>query len=213
MVADHGIKHLRQFREDIDGNRSAVFPDGRATVVIDGRRYEVRTANGELWTAGKRGLDEAVERIEYAQSGTEIYVTDPNGQTLPLGEYRKIVAPVIFRVYYTMRERDPAIFIAMEAVRNGRKFTEWLGKNVDIPAAIADTMRKQARHGVKNHEIHWGRSPLPGFRDEEGRYIRHDFPHLVKRANAEKDKDEREYFYGTNETDATDTETQQQAAG
>ena len=89
-IIKYGIlSHFSQFRETRDGDRLPIFPDNRAIIEIDiADRYKVRTTNGEVLFVGT-GFDGAIDRIDYAQPDTRIYIVTADGRRLNLEEYEQ----------------------------------------------------------------------------------------------------------------------------
>lgn len=120
-------KHLCQFREDKDGNRSFLFPANRAVIKLaeDSKRYEVRNIHGERLFAGINGYEEAVDRIHYAQ-GMDVEITvNVSGKQRTASEYKRHIAPTIFKIQYTRARGEGAIGLAMEAFRNDEILGVW----------------------------------------------------------------------------------------
>lgn len=89
LIVLNNARHYRQFRETRDGDRLPVFPDGKAVIFIDSNgRYRVQSLDGEVVFIGCGGIDEAVDRVGYAQPDVEIEVI-ADGRRMTLEEYEK----------------------------------------------------------------------------------------------------------------------------
>ena len=93
MITNKSESHICQFRENRDGERAPIFPNGLAIIAIgaDPKRYEVRTTHGEKYVMGKGGIDEALRRIYYVERRTEVSVIGPTGKMLSLAEHYAMV--------------------------------------------------------------------------------------------------------------------------
>lgn len=90
LIVLNNARHYRQFRETRDGDRLPVFPNDKAVIFIDSNdRYRVQSLDGEVVFIGCGGIDEAVDRVGYAQPGVEIEIIAADGRRMTLEEYEK----------------------------------------------------------------------------------------------------------------------------
>lgn len=99
LITNHAIIHVRQLREDRDGNRYPLVRDGRAVIrVKDGLYYGI--INGAEVIAISDDIDEVERRLKRAERNIEIVVQQGNRELSPelykLSKYSRV-----FRVAYS----------------------------------------------------------------------------------------------------------------
>ena len=92
-------RHVRQFREDRDGNRYPLLKDGRAIIQVDDDGlYRVKTIDDDV-VAISDDYDVAYRRALYADSNAKIQV-NRNGGLYDVDEQGGELAPIVFRINY-----------------------------------------------------------------------------------------------------------------
>lgn len=92
-------RHVRQFREDRDGNRYPLLKDGKAIIqVCDDGLYKVKTVDDEV-IAISDDYNVAYRRAIYADSNASIQVKR-NGGLYEVNEQGGELAPIVYRVHY-----------------------------------------------------------------------------------------------------------------
>lgn len=183
------VSHIRQFREDIDGNRFPIFPANRGVIKLadDGSRYQVRNVHGELLFAGE-GIAEAVARINYAQgAGVDISV-NVGGRQWTLKQYMARIAPVIFRIRYTHGQASDVLGVAMDVIKAGKVLAEWTFAKVGEEAAANEIIKTIDGHPKKgkNFAVVFSHKAIKPVVEQFGtRYDipRQNFEHLVEKSN------------------------------
>lgn len=98
LIARGNESHVRQLKEDEDGNRAPMFKDGRATIYIDNnKRYSVMNGDEILYIG--TGIDEAIQRIYYAEPTAHIEVSLDNSR-YTVEDYIAYITPLMFRIHH-----------------------------------------------------------------------------------------------------------------
>lgn len=99
LITNHAIIHVRQLREDREGNRYPLVKDGRAVIrVKDGLYYGIIN-DGEV-IAISTDIDEVERRLKRAERNIEIVVIK-DGRELSPELYKLSKYPRVFRVAYS----------------------------------------------------------------------------------------------------------------
>src|SRR5699024_8909 len=108
--------HVRQFREDRDGNHYPLLRDGKAIIhVCDDGLYRVKTIDAEV-IAISDDYDVAYRRAMYADRNAKIQV-NRNGGLYDVDEQGGELAPVVFRINYY--EGMHGFVAAIDAIKDG----------------------------------------------------------------------------------------------
>ncbi|WAA13399.1 hypothetical protein [Fervidibacillus halotolerans] len=128
IVNFNNSAHLRQFRENVDGDRLPMFPDGRAVIVVNNRNFEVISeATGEIYYVCN-DFDDAIRRAKYADKNAEIVVLK-DGEYFTVDAYKKAIAPVVFRLYFY--DGKYGFIAAIDCVKRGKAGKVRLCESVD----------------------------------------------------------------------------------
>ena len=99
LISHNVTRHVRQFKQDCDGNRYPLLRDGKAIIhVCDDGLYRVKTIDDEV-IAISDDYDVAYRRAMYADSNAEIQV-NRNGGLYDVDEQGGELAPIVFRINY-----------------------------------------------------------------------------------------------------------------
>lgn len=143
FIVKNAVFHCRQFRESPDGDRSPIFPDGKAVIFIGLKgRYRVESVDGEVVFIGAGGIDEALARIDYAQPLADVQIIEGN-RTYTRDDYYRHIAPVVYLIAQHFDDDTGRLAIAYERRKNGRllddgtvifaddsTFADWLASKV-----------------------------------------------------------------------------------
>lgn len=96
--------HIRQFREDAEGNRIAFLPqDNSVTIeVTKDSCFIAKTSRGEV-IAVSDTISTVLSRINKADSLADVTV-DYEGEVISLERYHELVAPTLYRIIYSNSE-------------------------------------------------------------------------------------------------------------
>ena len=99
LISHHAITHVRQLKEDRDGNRYPLVRDGRAIIRVKNGLYYGEINDGEV-IAISTDIDEVEQRLKRAERNIEIVVQQGNRELSPelykLSKYSRV-----FRVAYS----------------------------------------------------------------------------------------------------------------
>src|SRR5699024_4138250 len=100
LISHNVTRHVRQFKQDRDGNHYPLLRDGRAIIHAgdDDGLYRVKTIDDEV-IAISDDYDVAYRRALYADSNAEIQV-NRNGGLYEVNEQGGELAPIVFRINY-----------------------------------------------------------------------------------------------------------------
>lgn len=101
MISNHTITHVRQLKEDCDGNRYPLVKDGRAVIRVDEHAglYYGEINNGEI-IAISDDIDSVINRLKRAERNIEIVVQHA-GRELTVELYKLSKYSRVFRVAYS----------------------------------------------------------------------------------------------------------------
>jgi len=99
LISLDTTRHVRQFREDRDGNHYPLLRDGKAIIhVCDDGLYKVKTIDDEV-IAISDDYSVAYRRAMYADRNAKIQV-NRNGGLYDVDEQGGELAPIVFRINY-----------------------------------------------------------------------------------------------------------------
>lgn len=131
--------HVRQWREDVEGNRLSFLPYDNAVNIeaTNDGRYIATTSRGEV-IAVSNEISTVLQRIIKADSLAEVMV-EYGGESITLDRYYELIAPTLYRIIYSDSEEYGEL-ITMDIYERGEASDV---KVFDSLYDVADYIRKQ----------------------------------------------------------------------
>ena len=189
LVSLSNAQHVRQLKEDRDGNRYPMLKDRQAIIRKKNGLYH-GIINGNETIAISDDVDEAEKRLKRADKDVEITVRY-DGRNFNVESYKLTKLPRIFRVAYS-EAGSHGLIIAVDDYWNG--YYSDVRLFYDVDKVIKYIRRRGGKDG--NYYV-YGRQPAEDFRERVGGIKALDVPELLrdtkhlKQAIEKRQKEER----------------------
>lgn len=189
LISLSDAQHVRQLKEDRDGNRYPMLKDRQAIIRVKDGLYFGEINNGEI-IAITNDIDEAERRLKRADSNVEITVRY-DGRNFNVESYKLTKLPRIFRVAYS-EAGDHGLIIAIDDYFDGNY------SNVQLFYDVDEVIKYIRRKGGKDGNFYvYGRQPSKDFHEQIGGIRALDVPESLrdtkhlKQAIEKRQKEER----------------------
>lgn len=171
--------HVRQFREDKDGERYPMLQDNSVVIEVEASdRYVAYTTSGEV-IAASDVFSTVLSRIIHAQPSAYVEVL-LEGKPVTLERYYELIAPTLYRVIYSESEEYGEL-VAMDIYEKGKASEAMLfDKLYDAVDYIKEQQQDDGYYYVAYRKglEHDALSRLNGIDDYEMNDKERDYPHL-----------------------------------
>src|SRR5690625_1964755 len=145
LISLSNAQHVRQLKEDRDGNRYPMLKDRQAIIRVKDDLYYGEINNGEI-IAITNDIDEAEKRLKRADSNVEITVRY-DGRNFNVDSYKLTKLPRIFRVAYS-EAGVRGLIIAIDDYFNGYY------SNVQLFYDVDEVIKYIRRRGGKDGDYY-----------------------------------------------------------
>src|SRR5699024_6908543 len=159
LIALNAVQHIRQFKEDRDGNCYPMIKDGRARIINKNGVYHGIANNGEV-IAASGDVEAVFDRLKHADKDVAITIVKGRQCFPSLDDYFNSYLPPIYRLSYS-EAGGHGLIIALDVFEEGmpsdiKLYNDW----GDVEALI------KREQGDRRDFYIVGRQPYEGFKDE-----------------------------------------------
>lgn len=117
LISFNHVQHIRQFKEDREGNRYSLLNAGYAIIEPQAEQYVAKSLNDDI-IAISDCLNTIIKRIKKADKDADIIVK-LNEKEYTIEEYLDLLKPTIYRLSHGMSEKTGFI-AALDYIKAGK---------------------------------------------------------------------------------------------